>query len=46
MEYFENMKEHKLKKYLNLIVQPEGLSPLMIAVQNTQYDYFVDVVFF
>ncbi|NP_001368732.1 phospholipase A2 [Caenorhabditis elegans] len=38
LEYFENMKEHKLKKYLNLIVQPEGLSPLMIAVQNTQIE--------
>ncbi|EFP00763.1 hypothetical protein CRE_21172 [Caenorhabditis remanei] len=36
LEFFENMKEHKLKKYLNLIVQPEGLSPLMIAIQNDQ----------
>lgn len=38
LEFFENMKEHKLKKYLNLIVQPEGLSPLMIAIQNDQQE--------
>ncbi|CAL2047836.1 unnamed protein product [Caenorhabditis brenneri] len=38
IEFFENMKEHKLKKYLNLIVQPEGLSPLMIAIQNDQQE--------
>ncbi|CAP26033.2 Protein CBG05582 [Caenorhabditis briggsae] len=38
LEFFENMRSHKLQKYLNLIVQPEGLSPLMIAIQNDQQE--------
>lgn len=38
LEFFENLKPHKIKKYLNVIVQPEGLSPLMIAIQNDQQE--------
>ncbi|CAI5451243.1 unnamed protein product [Caenorhabditis angaria] len=38
IEYFEEMKEHKRKRYFNMIAQPEGLNALMIAVQNDQLE--------
>ncbi|CAB3396955.1 unnamed protein product [Caenorhabditis bovis] len=38
IEFFRNMKEHKLGKNFNVIAQPEGLSPLMLAIQNDQLE--------
>lgn len=38
IEFFENLKAHKMEDKLNMIAQPEGLSPLMIAIQNDQIE--------
>uniref|UniRef100_A0A8R1IDJ3 ANK_REP_REGION domain-containing protein n=1 Tax=Caenorhabditis japonica TaxID=281687 RepID=A0A8R1IDJ3_CAEJA len=38
IEYFENLPTQKIEKNFNSIVQPEGLSPLMIAIQYDQID--------
>ncbi|CAD6197946.1 unnamed protein product [Caenorhabditis auriculariae] len=36
VEYFKTVKERKIKNSLHGICQPEGLPPLMIAIQNDQ----------
>ncbi|CAI2352760.1 unnamed protein product [Caenorhabditis sp. 36 PRJEB53466] len=38
LEFFENLQQHKLEKNFNAMAQPEGMSPLLIAIQNDQIE--------